>query len=245
MIINYEETGQENSTVIIFIHGAGGSISTWTYQLRNLSSHLHIVALDLNGHGESPDRQDEDILDSYLNDIDYVVSRFDHPFLAGHSMGGALTQLFALKKSNPLSGIILVGTGARLKVTPMIFDLLDNDFEAYVSAIGKFAFHSNTSEKLIEASLSEVRKCPSSIIKRDFVMCDEFDIMDEVERISLPALILVGESDQMTPPKYSMYLKEKIKGSEFQIIENAGHSVMLEQTEIFNDAILRWVQTIK
>jgi pimeloyl-ACP methyl ester carboxylesterase len=67
--------------------------------------------------------------------------------------------------------------------------------------------------------------------------------MDNVEMISLPTLILVGDSDQLTPPKYSAYLHEKIKESEYHIIKDAGHSVMLEQASQFNDAILKWINS--
>jgi pimeloyl-ACP methyl ester carboxylesterase len=244
MNINYEESGRGNPKVVIFVHGAGGSSATWTMQLRILSSHFHIVALDLNGHGETPDRQEENILESYIKDIGILVDQFDRPILVGHSMGGALTQLYALKNPSHLQGIILVGTGARLRVSPIIFELLDNDFDGYISALGKFAFHPNTSKELIEASLSEIRKCPPKIIRRDFELCDAFDIMEEVNEISLPTLILVGDNDQMTPPKYSLYLNENINGATYQIIENAGHSLMLEQAELFNDIILKWIRTI-
>lgn len=244
MSINFEEAGEGNLPVVIFVHGAGGSSTTWTYQLRQLSASLHVVALDLNGHGETSDRQDSDILKSYLEDIESIVSQFERPYLAGHSMGGALTQLYALENVGQLAGIILVSTGARLRVTPLIFELLDNDFDAYVSAIGKFAFHSSTSPKLIEASLAEVRKCPVKTIRRDFELCDTFDVMEKVRDISLPTLILVGDKDQMTPPKYSAYLNDNIQGSKYHIIESAGHSLMLEQSDAFNEAILSWIHSL-
>jgi pimeloyl-ACP methyl ester carboxylesterase len=244
MSVNCEEAGHGNLPVIIFVHGAGASSATWTMQLRNLSAKLHVVAVDLNGHGKTPDRQEQDIMTSYLTDIGNTVSRFNRPYLAGHSMGGALTQLYALQNPHKLAGIILAGTGARLRVTPMIFDLLDNDFDAYVDAIGKFAFHTSTSSSLIEASLAEVRKCPIGIIRRDFELCDTFDIMETVENIKTPTLILVGDNDQMTPAKYSAYLHDNIKGSEHHIIENAGHSLMFEQPNVFNQTILNWTRSL-
>jgi pimeloyl-ACP methyl ester carboxylesterase len=244
MKVKFEERGQENSPTIVFVHGAGGSSATWTMQLRQLSSDFHIVALDLNGHGETPIRENDNLLVTYLDDIESVVRQFHYPILSGHSMGGALTQLYAIKNPNQLKGIILVGTGARLRVSPMIFNLLDNDFDGYINAMGQFAFHPDTPSGIIEASLIEARKCSVPVIRRDFEFCDKFDIMDEVGEISLPTLILVGDKDQMTPPKYSAYFHKNIKVSEYQIIKKAGHSVMLEQARLFNDAILKWVTSI-
>lgn len=244
MTVNYEEAGDPAKKTIIFVHGAGGSSATWFMQLRGLSSDYHIVAVELNGHGKSPDRAEEDVLHSYLHDIHEVVTKFDQPFLAGHSMGGALAQLYALNHTEYLRGIILVSTGAKLRVNPMVFNLLDNDFEGYVDAVGNFMFHEGTSREMIDASKQEVRKCPPHIIHRDFELCDKFDIMGKVALIKCPTLILVGAADVMTPVKYSTYLKEKIEGSLMQVIEGAGHSVMLEKFGIFNEFLANWVNRI-
>ncbi|MFW9835451.1 MAG: alpha/beta fold hydrolase [Candidatus Thorarchaeota archaeon] len=244
MSVNYEEAGNTSNRTIIFVHGAGGSAATWFMQMRGLSSDFHTVAIELNGHGKSPDREEKDVLHSYLHDIHEVVTSFDHPILAGHSMGGALTQLYSLNHPEYLSGIVLVGTGAKLRVTPVVFNLLDNDFEGYVEAVGNFMFHENTPEEMVETSKLEVRKCPVQVIRRDFELCDKFDIMDMVHKIKTPTLIVVGEKDIMTPLKYSTYLKDEITGSTMHVIEEAGHLVMFEKFGVFNELVANWVETL-
>ncbi len=244
MSVYYEEAGDSKWKTIIFIHGAGGSSATWFMQLKGLSKSYHVVAIDLNGHGKTRDRAEGDIVHSYLHDVDEVVTKFDRPFLAGHSMGGALTQLYALSHPDNVAGIILVGTGAKLRVTPIVFNLLENDFEGYVEAVRDFMFYENTSEEMIEASKHEVRKCPVPIIRRDFELCDHFDIMDKVSQINIPTLIIVGDKDVMTPLKYAQYLSDKIQGSVMHVIESAGHSVMLEQFNVFNELVKEWIEKI-
>ena len=224
MIVNTVTRGDISKPPIIFIHGAGGSSATWIMQLRQLSSDFHIVAMDLNGHGMTPDRSESDTTGSYLNDIEEVVTKFDRPVIAGHSMGGMLSQLFALKFPNLIKGIILIGTGAKLRVAQFIFDALQNNFDAYVDGVGNFMFHESASEELIEASKKEIRKCNPKITFRDFEACNKFDIMNEVSEITVPTLILVGNQDIMTPAKYSEYLHEKIPSSTLFIIDKAGHS---------------------
>ncbi|MFW9981538.1 MAG: alpha/beta fold hydrolase [Candidatus Thorarchaeota archaeon] len=236
--------GDPTEKTIIFVHGAGGSAATWFTQLRGLSDEYHIVALELNGHGSSIDRAEQDIRQSYLEDIHETVSQFSKPVLGGHSMGGALTQLYALTYPNNLSGIILVGTGAKLRVTPIVFDLLENNFDGYVEAIGNFMFYEDTSTEIIDASRKEVRKCPAGIIGRDFKMCDNFDIMESVSKIRLPTLIIVGEADVMTPIKYATFLHEKIEGSVMHVVSSAGHAVMLEQSTIFNRYVKNWMENL-
>ena len=245
MSINVERAGNEDAPVIIFIHGSGGSSATWFMQLRGLSDDFHIIALELNGHGKSPDRSEDNTTESYLTDIKEIVTQYEEPVLAGHSMGGALSQLFALKHPEMISGIILIGTGAKLRVAPLIFDMLENNFEGYVDAAGSYMFHEKTSLELIEASKIEIRKCKPSVISRDFSACDNFNIMEVLSDISLPSLILVGQQDLMTPVKYSEYLHEKLPNSTLHVIENAGHSVMLEQHRQFNEYIKDWMSTLQ
>lgn len=244
MTLNYQEAGEKSRRTIIFVHGAGGSSATWFLQLKGLSKNLRVVAIDLNGHGDTQDRSEADIQNSYLQDIEYVVSQNDNPILSGHSMGGALTQLYALKHPDQLSGIILIGTGAKLKVNPSVFELLDNDFEGYIEALGTFMFHDSASEEMIDASRHEVRKCSPGIIRRDFELCNKFDIMQEISSIHLPTLIIVGAQDVMTPVKYAEFLHQKIDGSSLQIIEGAGHMVMLEQDKAVNSAIANWAMNL-
>ena len=241
MTLNYVELGNDDNPTLIMIHGAGGSSATWYLQLKGLSQHLHCVAIDLNGHGDSPDRKQNDTLQSYLEDIESVYSQFDQPILMGHSMGAALTQLTALSNPENLGGIVLVSTGAKLRVLPAIFDLLENEFETYVELVGEYMFHKSADKRMIEASRKEVTKCHPKIISRDFELCDNYDIMNKVHTISTPTLVIVGQDDVMTPVKYSQYLHEMIPNSELSILPNAGHSVMLEQSAEFNKIVLEWV----
>lgn len=226
------------------IHGAGGSTATWFMQHRGLSDSLYVVALDLNGHGRTQDRLDENLVESYLEDIDSIVSQYEMPILAGHSMGGALAQLYALQHSDRLSGLILIATGAKLRVADMVFDLLNTDFEGYLGAVEEFMFHKNTSKELVEASVAEVRKCPVPVIRRDYELCNAFNVMDRLKEIQIPTLIIVGAQDMMTPVKYSKYLHVQIEKSQLLVIENAGHSVMLEQSSKVNQEILSWARNL-
>ena len=240
MYVNYEEKGAGKPGPIIMVHGAGGSSATWWMQLKHLSEHLHIIAVDLNGHGSTPDRQDDETLESYLSDISEIVSLYEKPILCGHSMGGGLTQLYALRSPDDLSGIILVDTGAKLRVNPLIFQMLNDDVESYLNAMGTYAFAEETPEDLRESSKAEMRRCAPGIIERDFRACDTFDIMDKVAQISIPTLIVVGEEDLLTPPKFSTFLNDQIPNAELVVIPKAGHSVMLEQWESFNTIIAKW-----
>jgi pimeloyl-ACP methyl ester carboxylesterase len=80
-------------------------------------------------------------------------------------------------------------------------------------------------------------RCRPDVLYNDFLACDRFDLTREVEKINLPTLILCGDEDEMTPLKYSQFLHDRIKDSKIEILPNAGHMVMMESPQAFNEKI--------
>jgi pimeloyl-ACP methyl ester carboxylesterase len=54
-------------------------------------------------------------------------------------------------------------------------------------------------------------------------------------------LIICGEEDELTPVKYSQYLHGRIKGSRFEVLPRAGHMVMMESAEAFNERVKAFI----
>jgi len=82
------------------------------------------------------------------------------------------------------------------------------------------------------------------VLYGDFVACDRFDLMSEIEKIVLPTLILYGEDDQLTPVKYSQFLHSRIKGSKMEVLPDAGHMVMMETPQLFNKKIGEFIREL-
>ena len=148
----------------------------------------------------------------------------------------------ALEYGNELGGIILIGTGARLRILPALLADAENMPEQARSRLSHMAVATTTSP-LVSQSVAQEQVTPGpNILYRDLAACDVFDIMERLYEISIPTLILCGTEDQLTPVKYSTYLHQHIQGSTLRIISNAGHYVMREQPEAVNMAINEWMQ---
>lgn len=94
-------------------------------------------------------------------------------------------------------------------------------------------------------SIREVRhKIGPAVMLSDLLCCDRFDIMDRVQEIKIPTLIMVGTEDISTPVKYAQYLQSKIVGSKLVVIDGATHSVATEKPDEVNRAIKDWIATI-
>jgi pimeloyl-ACP methyl ester carboxylesterase len=238
-IVESEILGSEKEPSLFFVHGAGCDASLWLPQSEYFAAGRLTYRMDLPGHGGSSPEGEERI-SAYAEWVRLVTSSLfssTHFVLIGHSMGGAIAMEIAVDPPPGLAGIVLVGTGAKLAVTRAIFQMLKEDVESFFKTIGDFAFAPATSEETRKRFTRAVRRCPSSVIYNDFRACDLFDIRDRLDKIHIPALILCGNEDQLTPPKYASYLRQRINSSHLCIIPNAGHMVMAEQPTAMNQAI--------
>ena len=218
---------------VVFVHGAGGSAWSWMGLLSAVGRKVNTLALDLPGHGDSPGRA-YDSIDGYAQWLDQALDELqaqaglDRFILAGHSMGGAVSQVFDLTHPDRASGLILMGTGATLPVNPQLLEGLLQDFDNTVALVNKWCFAVDN-KALKEESLKLMKMAGPETIYADFRACSRYSTEEAVGRISKPALIVVGEKDKMTTVEMSRFLNERIKDSILEIIPGAGHMVMVEK----------------
>jgi len=226
----------------IFVHGAGGSSQSWYFQKKHLQESMEVILIDLPGHGKSHGNGCDTVEE--LRDTVYKAiqrSDIEKCYMAGHSMGGAITMSFALSHPDILKGMILIGTGAKLKVFPEILEGVLKNKEKTIKKIVEFAFSKKVPLILKENGFKEMMKCKKETIYRDFYACDHFDVMNTINNVQIPTLIICGKDDLFTPQKYSEYLHKEIKGSRLSLIEGAGHMAMLEKPDEVNKAIEKFI----
>jgi pimeloyl-ACP methyl ester carboxylesterase len=227
---------------LLFIHGAGGGQFTWSYQKGFFEKKFNPIVVELPGHGESKGEGEEEI-GRYAEHVHAFLKGIDlhKVFLVGHSMGGAIVQTMALTHPEIIKGIVLVGTGARLKVFPMILNGIKTNFKEMVPQIVCYAYFRKAPSELIERGVNDMMRCRPEVLYGDFLACDRFDLMNELEKIDIPTLILCGDEDELTPVKYSQFLHERIKGSKLETLAHAGHMVMMEAPEAFNQKVEEFI----
>jgi len=232
--------------IILFIHGAGGNQLIWSFQKAFFEKDFIPIVIELPGHGNSEgDGRDE--ISLYAKDVLSFMRelRLQRIFMVGHSMGGAIVQTIALSHPELIRGIVLVGTGARLRVPPMILERIKTHFEEMIPKLVNYAYSRKTSKELIEQGIKLLMQCKPHVLYNDFLACDRFDKMRDVEEIGLPTLIICGAEDELTPIKYSKYLREKIKRSALEIISDTGHMVMIESPSEFNNKIREFILDLR
>lgn len=229
-----------NTTPIILIHGAGGSHLHWSPQLRHAKD-LRVIAVDLPGHGKSGGAGCESI-EEYASAIIEMINelKIEKAIIGGHSMGGGIAQLLALDYAERVAGLVLVGTGAKLRVAGQIMDGIKKDFAGTIDVIVENSFSSLTPPQVKQLARHRMMEVNPDVLWNDFNACNNFDVMSRVTQIKMPTLIMVGSADKMTPEKFSRSLAEQITGSQLKIFPDAGHMLTLERGDEVAKEIREW-----
>jgi pimeloyl-ACP methyl ester carboxylesterase len=235
----------EGKDSLVFIHGAGGSVTSWQAQLEYFNRSFNCLVMELPGHGvaQGPGAQE---IKSYALWIRGALDelRVANPFIIGHSMGGAIAMDLAMRFPALLKGLVLVGTGARLRVDPGILEGIKNAFPQTVERICEFSFAKDVPEEMRQMAIDQMMKNSPDVLFGDFLACNQFDLMEEVGAITAPTLVICGDQDALTPIKYARYLADRIAGSRLEIIEGAGHEVMVERPEQFNKQVEVFIRSV-
>jgi pimeloyl-ACP methyl ester carboxylesterase len=227
--VDWSPPGQRGPPLIL-IHGAGGSHRHWPLELRTMPGR-RVIAVDLPGHGDSPG-PGRRAIDGYARDLPAFMDAMElaRAVLVGHSMGGAIALTLALDWPDRVAGLGLVGTGARLRVTPALLQAASDpaSFQAGIEVMADWSFGPGASPALRSEYREGLRRLPAAVVHGDFSACDPFDVRERLSELRLPTAVVCGDADRSTPPRYSEFLRAQIAGARLSLIPGAGHMVALE-----------------
>jgi 3-oxoadipate enol-lactonase len=225
--------------MFVFVHGAGCTPASFgSFPSRFAGS----VTLALPGR--CGDASEPSSVEGFADFVAAAVSGFGGGgvVLCGHSMGGAIALEVALRGVVGLRGLVLLGSGSRLRVAPAIFERLAVDFPAAAGELAGWFFADPTPERLATA-VDDMLLVGQAQTVRDFRACDAFDAGPRLHELRVPLLAVTGERDAMTPPKYAQSLADRVPLGSARIIPDAGHFAMIERPDEVADAIAAFATT--
>lgn len=229
---------------IVFVHGAGGNSLLWTRTLQYLSGQSTAFAVNLPGHpsGEITCETVGCYSDSVLR---FIEERgMVDPVVCGHSMGSAVALRLAIDHPSKIGGLVIVSGGAKLGVDPTILDgLKGQPLRAIEQIITPRSFYS------IDLGLGREARAALSVSNlavflNDYLACNSFDVRKDLQGITARTLVLCGDKDTMTPPKWAHYLAANIGGSQLRFVKDSGHMLPLEKPETLGLLIQRFLETL-
>jgi len=151
---------------------------------------------------------------------------------------GEFASTYVLTISNPMTivafaglvaGLVLIATGARLRVASTILEGIRNDFDGTTELITRSAWSSEAPSRLTQLGQRALQETGPDVLLADFTACDRFDVMERLREVKTPTLVIGGSIDQLTPVKYARFAAEHICDTRLVVVEGAGHMAMLER----------------
>jgi pimeloyl-ACP methyl ester carboxylesterase len=253
--IVYGEAGQ--GTPVVLLHGFPLDSRIWKRQQEALQRGWRVITPDLRGFGESSANKEPFTIESLADDVHALLAEIgaSHCVLGGLSMGGYVALAYANKYGNELRALVLIDTKsqadtpegkeqrtrmvevARQKGSPAVAELMMPKMLAADAAIHRPA---------LAADLRTIMEsCPPLTIEHALLaMRERPDRTGELPALKVPTLVLVGESDAITPPAGAEEMARAIPNTALAVIKGAGHMAPMEQPEQVNQAIERFLQTL-
>ncbi|HSG17763.1 MAG TPA: alpha/beta hydrolase, partial [Anaerolineae bacterium] len=172
----YAARALDRQPVCLLIHGAAGSHLDWPPQLRRVEN-MGSCALDLPGHGRSA-KPGRSSVSAFADDVMALaeILSLTEILLVGHSMGGAIAMEIALREPTSVVGLVLVATGARLRVQEKLLNLLTDDYKQVVELVTTLAWGQDALAEVVGRGRALMLACDPAAVELDYLACNEFDV---------------------------------------------------------------------
>jgi 3-oxoadipate enol-lactonase len=255
--IEYEVHGPPSAVPTVFIHGFPFSKEMWNTQVEVLKKDFYLVTYDVRGHGGSEAGDNQFTLEYFVDDLIGLLDhlRLESVVVVGLSMGGYIALRAIERHPERFRGLVLCNTRSEADGNEAKIKRAQQARSVKVDGIKKFAegfvkavfyektFHSNP--RAVELIRSIIENTPPLTVAGTLIaLAGRTDTSASLPAIRVPTLILVGEHDTLTPPSASLAMKEKIPNAEMYIIPNAAHMSNLENPEVFNDHLVKFLKKL-
>ena len=222
-------------TTAVLIHGLSETRKVWRRQVSFLEPTLRVISYDVRGFGESPTGAADGTVRQLADDLAQLLSALETGpvWLVGFSMGGVISQRFALDFPGQTKGVVLIASSCAVGSHGQKF------FKHRIKQVEKGGLKS-----IVETNNSDARGCfytedenlieeykelratavrdPAGYLNACHAMLDigENPLTPELNAIRCPAFIIAGEYDPYCPPKASKMIADAIPNAKLSVIEN-------------------------
>jgi pimeloyl-ACP methyl ester carboxylesterase len=252
--VNYCEMGEAGEP-IVFVHGLAGCWQNWLENIPHFARDHRVIALDLPGFGDSPMPPWETTITNYGRLVDEVCRRLNlHSCtLVGNSMGGFIAAETAIAEPEWVERLMLVSAAgishARMRrepaeamarmliaASPLLFRIREQGWRRWRLRYAMFRNVFDSPHRLRPELLWEfahgAMDAPGFLPALGALI--GYDILDRLEKVRVPTLILWGRDDRVIPATDALEYERRLANSRLVIFDRCGHVPMAERPVRFN-----------
>ena len=249
------QTGGERNQPIIFIHGFPFDHKIWDLQVNYFKNNHNCITYDIRGLGQSPVGDGQFTMEGFVDDLFNLIEMhsLDKPVLCGFSMGGYIALRAVERNEKKFKGLVLCDSKAeadnnqgKINRANGIKEINNLGTEKFVENFVQKCFSENfinSNKKEYEEVLNRSKRSSSIGLKGCLLaMAGRTDTTDYFSKLKIPALLICGEMDKLTPPDVMQALAGKLNHAEFVLIPRAGHVSSIENPTVFNSSLEKFLK---
>ena len=246
--VRYARRGATTGVPVLFIHGFGGDLDNWLFNLDAIAEAAPVIALDLPGHGQSTPRLPGTALAELAAFVVHFLDRLgvDRVHLVGHSLGGAIAARIALDQPARAASLALVspaGFGAEINAgytDGFVAAASRRELKPVVEQL--FADPELVSRQLLD-DLLKYKRLDGVSEALSALGAAQFGGGRQAERPGLelaaggaPLLVVWGREDRIIPAAHA---GNAPAGATVEVLDGVGHMAMMEKASEVNKLLLR------
>ncbi len=241
---------------LVLIPGFGGEHHAWLFQLPAFKRHCQVVVLDSRGTGATARARTPYTIPDLARDIIGLLDWLGLPraHLLGHSLGGLVAQEAALVYPERIGKLILASTFASVDVLtrhgrPEDFGRRESPAaaRAYARRLLDYVVKVAFNKPLYRGVIQLLRLIPTSIDAGSYLdmlqAAQGYSSADSLPLVQAPTLVITGAADRLVPPSNSDFLAGRIPGARLFKLAGGSHSCFMEQSGLFNRAVLDFLRS--
>lgn len=256
--VYYIEKGDPASLPVVLVHGMMFNHHMWDPQIEALSKDYRVIAYDIRGHGKSGVAGGQYTYRMFVEDLRSLLDhlQIDQAVICGLSMGGAVSLRFVELYPHSVRALVICDTTSKADTNEAKYRR-ENAIHS-IKRYGMQSFVDGFVESVLDTD-TLIRRSDLVALVRNMILttspvgaCGALlaqaartDTSDTLERINMPAMVIVGERDSITPPDVAQSMHQRIPNSEFHVIPDAAHVTNLENPEVFNEHLTMFLEKLE
>lgn len=246
--IYFESVGAGDAVVLS--HGGGGNHAVWYQQVPVLALKYRVITWDQRGFGRSTNVSQQSGPVSAVEDLKALLDHLGitSAHLVGQSMGGWAVMGFALRYPERVRSLVLADTVAGIS-TPLAAQAIDPGLRSSAPPDQlPITRHPGLSDALGTRDPAKAflyrqigGRTPAGMGEK--LRQTTYDLND-VRRIRIPTLLVVGEQDQVFPPATIRSVAAEVRGAQVTVVPGAGHSPYFEAPDAWNEAVMKFLGSV-
>jgi len=250
--LHYRFDGPEKGLLVMFSNALAADLTMWEFQVPALvKAGCRVLRYDSRGHGHSAVPEGPYSIEMLSADAVGLMDalHLDKVHFCGLSKGGMVGQMLGSQYGDRLISLTLSSTAASMPPREIWDERIETVRKSGLAAVVDATidrWFTKVGQTLLASSIEKVRHVILKTPVEGFCGCcaaiRDMDQRETIRSVFTPTLVMVGEHDSGTPIWAAEQIHQRITSSALMIVPDAAHFAHMEQSSMFNHALLEFIE---